>query len=534
MKINKKYLWVILICISVLTFSMVRKTFENDTFYTIAIGDIVLENGVDMKDHFCFLSGLDYTYPHWLFDSTIAAFYRVWDFFGVYLFTILSSIAFSITMFIIMKKRKANTSVAFFVTLFAIQLLASLFVARAQLISYLLLMIEFFVLEALAENKKFSHVLLLLVIPILIANLHAAVWYIYFIMYLPYFAEAFIEYRSLPNVIKRKKEKLELKIKKLKNSNTNKKELKELEKEVTHYNKYLENKAKEKTETKFYINKNNNLKLMIALFILTIATGLITPISDTPYTYLIKNTMGSSFAYITEQAKLVVADRADFQIVFLLLLAIIGFTKTKIRIKDAFYILGFCILAVISTRSVLFFVIFGMIILSKLITEFLEENNIDLSKLDKVMTKNISIVCVILVIGFTSALNYAQIANTEYVDEELYPVKAVEYMLKHEDCENMRLYNDYNFGSYLLYKGIPVFVDSRSELYCKEFNENISIFDDYMSIVNGDEHYEKVFYKYKITHVLVKNGSIEDVYISRDNDYKVEYRDENFVLFEKK
>lgn len=531
MKINKKYLWVILICISILTFSMVRKTFENDTFYTIAIGDSVLENGVDMKDHYCFKAGLEYTYPHWLFDSIIGAFYRVWDFFGVYLFTVIASIVFSITMFVIMKKRKANTSIAFFITLFSIQLLSSLFVARAQLVSYLLLMIEFFVLEALAENKKFSHVLLLIVIPILIANMHAAVWYIYFIMYLPYFAEAFVEFRSLPNVITRKRDKLERKIK---SKNLNKKEIKEIEKQINHYNKYLENKSKEKCEHKFYTCKNQNLKLMIFLFLLALVTGMITPIGDTPYTYLIKNTMGSSFEYITEQAKLVVADRADFQIVFILLIAIIGFTKTKLRIKDAFYILGFCVLAIISTRSVLFFVIFGMIILTKLITEFVESNNIDLQKLDNVMSKNVSIICVVLIVGFTAMMNYSQIINTKYVDESLYPVKAVEYMLKHEDIQYMNLYNDYNFGSYLLFNGIPVFVDSRSELYCKEFNEDVTIFDDYMSIINGDEHYSRIFDKYKITHILVKNDSIENVYISRDSKYKVEYQDDKFVLYEKK
>ena len=71
-------------------------------------------------------------------------------------------------------------------------------------------------------------------------------------------------------------------------------------------------------------------------------------------------------------------------------------------------------------------------------------------------------------------------------------------------------------------------------MYCKEFNEDVTIFDDYMSIINGDEHYSRIFDKYKITHILVKNDSIENVYISRDSKYKVEYQDDKFVLYEKK
>ena len=92
----------------------------------------------------------------------------------------------------------------------------------------------------------------------------------------------------------------------------------------------------------------------------------------------------------------------------------------------------------------------------------------------------------------------------------------------------------YAIDTLILFIGIPVFVDSRSELYCKEFNEDVTIFDDYMSIINGDEHYSRIFDKYKITHILVKNDSIENVYISRDSKYKVEYQDDKFVLYEKK
>ena len=43
-------------------------------------------------------------------------------------------------------------------------------------------------------------------------------------------------------------------------------------------------------------------------------------------------------------------------------------------------------------------------------------------------------------------------------------------MLQNLDVKNIKLFNEYNYGSYLLYKGIPVFIDSRADLYAPEFN----------------------------------------------------------------
>ena len=52
MKKNKKiFIITFVICISILAIFLVKKTLQNDTFYTIKIGKLILENGIDMKDH---------------------------------------------------------------------------------------------------------------------------------------------------------------------------------------------------------------------------------------------------------------------------------------------------------------------------------------------------------------------------------------------------------------------------------------------------------------------------------------------------
>jgi hypothetical protein len=51
----------------------VPKTFQNDTFYVIALGEQILNNGLDRIDHFSWHDTLEYRYPHWLFDVVNSA-----------------------------------------------------------------------------------------------------------------------------------------------------------------------------------------------------------------------------------------------------------------------------------------------------------------------------------------------------------------------------------------------------------------------------------------------------------------------------
>ena len=44
---------------------------SNDTFYLIKLGESISKNGIDMLDHFSWITGLTYTYPHWLFSVII-------------------------------------------------------------------------------------------------------------------------------------------------------------------------------------------------------------------------------------------------------------------------------------------------------------------------------------------------------------------------------------------------------------------------------------------------------------------------------
>ena len=125
-----------------------------------------------------------------------------------------------------------------------------------------------------------------------------------------------------------------------------------------------------------------------------------------------------------------------------------------------------------------------------------------------------------------------------FINEKKYPVEAATWMLDNLDIENMRLFNEYNYGSYLLYRGIPVFIDSRADLYAPEFNkteneEGRDIFSDYINTSSIGTYYETKFEKYDITHVIVVNNAKLNMFLSRNENYEQLYKDDIFVIYER-
>ena len=60
---HKELVFEIMVIILIILFavSISPKTLQNDTFYTIPIGKLIMENGIDMQDHFSWHDGLPYT-----------------------------------------------------------------------------------------------------------------------------------------------------------------------------------------------------------------------------------------------------------------------------------------------------------------------------------------------------------------------------------------------------------------------------------------------------------------------------------------
>lgn len=536
-KKQKKIVIIFSILIGIFTIGIVGKTFQNDTFFNISIGKYILENGIDMKEHFSWIQGLTYTYSHWAFDIIMYLIYNNFGFTGIYISIILFSILINIVLFNLLTKRGKQPVIAFIITLISAYIIRSCYTARSQIVSFLCFIVEIYCIEKFIETNKKRYAVLLIVLSIIVANFHAATWPMYLVLFLPYFASAFFNFISPKNRYVLLKKRYQ---NKLKNVPKDSKKARKYEIKVNYYADILEKIEPPKYE-KMVRRESYNIKNLVILFVIICFTGLITPIHDTPYTYVIKSMFGesnfennASVDFIMEMQPITPAYSTNLVVFLIILLAFLIFMPTKLKLEQGFLILGLLLMTIISARYVYLLVFLGSYVLMDLIAQciakFIPE---DMQKLENILVSKKGIIILSILIILFVLPEFLEIIVEDYVDEELYPVGAVEYIKENLDYKNMRIYNSYNNGSYLMLNEIPVFIDSRLDVYCSEFNDT-DVFYDFTQVSLGKVNYEDVFKKYDFTHILIYNTDIIYNYIKLDHNYKVLYEDENFTLYERK
>ena len=530
-------LLIIIFCIGI-----TPKTFQNDTFYTIKIGEYVTKNGVTMQEPFAWHENLKYTFPHWLYDVMIYTFYSIGGFAGIYLSTIAFVIILGLLMYYINVRLSKNNVISFLITIITMYLMQPFVCARAQLITFILFLLTVYFIERFLQTRKIGYAIGLIIIPILIANLHVATFYFYFIIYLPYLAECGIYILSYcnPIICKSKIDTLKKKIYKEGESEELTKELFRLEEK---YAKLLEKQDKKIQEPyKIKISYSENTKWLILIFIICIFAGLVTPLGDVPYTYLIKTMQGISTKNINEHLPVILANNQRLLVLFLVYISITAFTKIKVKITDVFMILGLSLLAIFTRRQASMLYLIGSIVLTRMITDFIlvwgEKEKV--KKINDFASKIPIILIVTIIITAWSFNKFKNIVDDNYVDESMHPVQAAEWLKENLDVNNIKLYNSYNFGSYLIYKDIPVFIDSRCDLYMPEFNENIYVFKDFLDLNNYNfTDMESKIDEYGFTHFIVnKNTRIQRYLSERPKEYKKIYptgdiQDDVFTIYER-
>ena len=87
------------------------------------------------------------------------------------------------------------------------------------------------------------------------------------------------------------------------------------------------------------------------------------------------------------------------------------------------------------------------------------------------MVSTLGTIAVFCIIALLAILEIRPKVNDKFVKESSYPVDAATYITENLDLKSIRLFNGYNYGSYLIFRRIPVFIDSRADLYAPEFNK---------------------------------------------------------------
>ena len=181
MKNGIKFTIMAVVLIAIFCVALTPVTLQNDTFYTIKIGEHIMQNGIDMQDPFSWHQDLAYTYPHWLYDVITYLIYNTFGMTGIYITTCILSVILGLTLFFTNKKLLKNQSISFIITIGVMYLIRGYIAARAQLVTFILFVLTIYFIERFLETKKKRYAVGLIIIPTLIANLHTAVFPFYFI-----------------------------------------------------------------------------------------------------------------------------------------------------------------------------------------------------------------------------------------------------------------------------------------------------------------------------------------------------------------
>lgn len=542
MKNNKELVFMIMaiVCIIIFSVAMTPISLQNDTFYTIKVGQYIMENGIGQYDPFSWHEELPYTFPHWIYDVVIASIYNIGGMFGIYISTVLFTIILSITWFLVNCKLNKNKLTSFILTLAFIYLMAPYITARAQLVTFIIFLLEVFFIERFLQTKKKSFALGLIILPILIANIHSAVFPFYFVLFMPYIGEYIIA--LIPDFIavirKRRIRRINKKISSDRITEKKKNALKSRLERIALRDAKSKDRQEKRNENayKLIVEKNKNVKWLIIIMLICLFTGLLTPVGDTPYTYVIKIMQGNTTQSINEHLPLILINSKPQLVTITMFLAILIFTDVKIRLKDLFMLGGLLLLALMQRRQLSMFMLIGLISFNSFIVYL--ANKYDKGGCESFIQKcqkPLGMLAMLLLVLVMCIPFIKEKINNKFIDETEYPVAACDYIIENLDLEKIKLYNEYNFGSYLIYRNIPVFVDSRSDLYTPQFDtiKKRDIFSDFMSLTTLGDWYEDIFNKYPITHLFIYKNSRLDMLVSRDTNYKLLYEDSYFRIYEK-
>ena len=471
----KKIHIISIIFLLISAFFIVPKEFQNDTFYLIKVGQSLVVNGIDFIDHFS-IHNLNYLYPHMFFSIIVYFIYNYFSYTGLYILTIFFTFLLSIIIYFVNIKNTRNNVFSLIIALFTMIFLSGFITLRSQILSYSIFILEYYFLNKLVSTNNRKYIVLLFILVIVLVNVHVAVYPLYIIIYFPYFIDSII--------------------------------------------------------SKYKFKKNIKLKYLIISFILSLIGGFISFLGINSYTYLYNTLINSTTYYILEHKPTVIV--SDIKMIILLLLEIFLFIKVKLSISERLLLLGLSYMALSSVRHQSLFIIFIFTILNKYLGNYLYTKEFDnITKLEKNIVSIKGFVVTMLLILLIYFPFVKRNIDMKYINDKLYPVDAIMYIKNNLDYKNIRLFNDINIGSYLLLNDIPVFIDSRTDLYTLSYNKKRDIFNDYINVIYFNVYYDDVFKYYEIDYVLMPKYSNLSLFLEHDHKYTIEYSDKYFNLFKR-
>ena len=496
--INKKfirniYILNISICAFIILYGITVGISGNDFWWHLKTGEWIYNNkAIPHTDVFSwYASTNNYTwYAHeWLSDILYYAIYSLFGFLGISVFaTVILSFCHLLLMKLTQKKWERYPNFAIIWFLYEIALFTFIIQCRPYIFSFIYLILELFLLTNFVEKDNDKKIFFLPIIGMLWANMHGGSSNLSYCLPILFLLIGAIENFDFY---------------KLKHTSIGKEKVKKLS----------------------------------IVSILTILGNLINPYGIEMLIYPYRYMVGGNYdmQMIGEWQPLDLKTDTGFVIVICLVITAIIFMMTEKKFEFIDFLLfgAFTYLLLQSIRFVfLFFIVATFIIFKYIPGKF---NDILKEKIMKPLT-------LITSIGINCFIIFILIFGENYkpIETQL-PNELIEII---RNSDNKRLYNYYNYGEELIWNDIPVFIDSRADVYSlngttlREAFSMTSLKPFYIESeeYNPDDVFNIDYYfndKYDFDAVLLPAREPLNVYIEQRKDFKQIYNKDGIIYWEK-
>lgn len=478
-----KFLIYLLLFLVVITVFLNNKTLDNDTWFLLSHGKYVLENGIPFLEPFSIHEGFSFVMQQWL-SATI--FYLVYSIFGKLGLRILVSLIFSLIIYVILKltllisnnKFYLASLITFSISVFLIPCM----VTRPQIFTYLILLLSMYLFELYIKTRKIKYLYILPILSLLLINLHASMWFMLFLFLLPFIIDSF-----------------NFKFK------------------LIHGSNYF------------------SIHIIISVLLMFLV-GFINPYHLDAITYIFKSyNIKEINDYIGEMKLVSIKEFAGiirYFLIFIVLSIYIFYKKNDLKLRYFLLLVGTLYLGISSYKGYNLFILGGIFPLSYYLNkEFLEYKNKNYSKKYIIL----SIITTVLVGGLLIVISISTNQEKTIYDA---PIQSSINYLEKNYSKNIKLYTDYNNGSYALFKGFKVYIDPRAEVYLKSNNKKEDIYIEYYNLQHGLINIDNFLEKYNFDVILLDTkDKIYDYFNDKenkmDNLYKEVYNDKEYVIYER-
>ena len=273
------------------------------------------------------------------------------------------------------------------------------------------------------------------------------------------------------------------------------------------------------------IKKNKEVYKILIIMIIMFLIGFINPYTYENVFFPILTYSPTINNYILELMPINIASQVKkvkilsigfYAILSIIILIYIYYKKGKLELRHLLLLCGTTILALMNIRSIPFFLIGGIIPLANYLKKIkLKQKN------DYIDTKWYWIILTagILVLGFF---------HPDRISSSI--KKGGDFLKKNYD-DNIVIYTNLNYGSYIEYLGFHSYFDTRAEVFLKKANHKEDIFDEAIRIQYTCQDYKDFMKKYKFTHAIVDKDSCLYNHLKNDNE-KIIFKEKEYVIFE--